>query len=272
MSVVLLDGPLGTELERRGIETPAPGWSAYAIDCAPEIIAAIHRDYAAAGATVHTANTFRTKRRQFPDRWAELATKAVAIARSSVPRSHRVAASLAPLEDCWRPDLSPAADVARAEHREVAKVLADAGADILLCETFAHEGEAAIAVDAASRTGKETWVALTAGPEGDLLTPDRMKEVARVCIEAGATIVLVNCTPPDRVLAFLSAVSEHAAKTGCYANDGAISVDEYVQHASSWLGLGAGVLGSCCGTGPSHIIEMNAKFIVGKKAPWSYVG
>src|SRR5258708_2860993 len=101
--MILLDGPLGTELERRGIETPPPGWSAYAIDRAPEIIAAIHRDYAAAGATVHTANTFRTKRRQFPERWQALTEKAIAIARASVPSSHRIAASIAPLEDCWRP-------------------------------------------------------------------------------------------------------------------------------------------------------------------------
>ena len=263
--MILLDGPLGTELERRGIETPPPGWSAYAIDRAPDVIAAIHRDYAAAGATVHTANTFRTKRRQFPDRWIELATKAIAIARASVPSSHRIAASIAPLEDCWRPDLSPAPDVARAEHREVAKVLADAGADILLCETFSHEGETAIAVEAAARTGKETWVALTTGPDGNLLTPDRTRRLARTCVEAGASIVLVNCTPPDRVLVHLQAIDH--PKTGAYANDGSISVDEYMQHAATWIAHGAQVIGSCCGTGPSHILEMHRKFFVGKKAP-----
>lgn len=265
--MILLDGPLGTELERRGIETPAPGWSAYAIDRAPEIIAAIHRDYAAAGATVHTANTFRTKRRQFPDRWQELATKAVAIARASVPASHRIAASVAPLEDCWRPDRSPPPDVARAEHREVADVLARAGAGILLCETFAHEGEAALAVEAAARTGKETWVALTAGPDANLLTPDRMRDVARTCVKAGASIVLVNCTPPERTHSYLSAISESAPKTGAYANDGSISVDEYVQHARSWIALNAQVVGSCCGTGPAHVREMHWKLIAGKKAP-----
>src|SRR5207245_1272484 len=102
--ITILDGPMGTELERRGIATPPPGWSAYAIDQAPEIIAAIHRDYAAAGATVHTANTFRTKRRQFRNRWEALARSAVAIAKRSVPSDHCVAASIAPLEDCWRPD------------------------------------------------------------------------------------------------------------------------------------------------------------------------
>ena len=61
--LTLLDGPLGTELDARGVSVALPLWSAGAIDSAPEVIAAIHREYAAGGATVHTANTFRTKRR-----------------------------------------------------------------------------------------------------------------------------------------------------------------------------------------------------------------
>ena len=56
----LLDGPVGTELERRGLKLPPPLWSARAIEDAPELLREIHADYAAAGARVHTANTFRT--------------------------------------------------------------------------------------------------------------------------------------------------------------------------------------------------------------------
>src|SRR6056297_2500730 len=39
--ITLLDGPLGTELNRRGVETPEPMWSAAAIESHPELIAAI---------------------------------------------------------------------------------------------------------------------------------------------------------------------------------------------------------------------------------------
>src|SRR5579883_1481352 len=102
--LIVLDGPLGTELARRGVATPAPAWSAHALDVAPEVVAAIHRDYVAAGATVHTTNTFRTKRRSVGDRWEELLKRAVRIARESVGEL-RVAGSIAPLEDCYRPDL-----------------------------------------------------------------------------------------------------------------------------------------------------------------------
>ena len=123
MSVIILDGPLGTELDARGIPTPLPGWSAHALDEAPEAICAIHRDYAAAGATVHTTNTFRTRRAVFGARWETLARRAVHLARDSVPSGHRVAGSIAPLADCYRPDLSPAGsdtEGTRAEHRALA--------------------------------------------------------------------------------------------------------------------------------------------------------
>ena len=86
MTVTILTGPLGTELHRRGVQTPLPGWSAHALEEAPEVVAAIHADYAAAGATVHVTNTFRTKRRTFPDRWEAHARKAVELCRSAVPR------------------------------------------------------------------------------------------------------------------------------------------------------------------------------------------
>ena len=47
---LVLDGALGTELERRGVATELPLWSARALLAAPEAVLAIHRDYVAAGA------------------------------------------------------------------------------------------------------------------------------------------------------------------------------------------------------------------------------
>ena len=44
VSIVLLDGPVGTELSRRGVETPLPLWTAAAIEQAPDVLAAIHAD------------------------------------------------------------------------------------------------------------------------------------------------------------------------------------------------------------------------------------
>ncbi|HEY4012279.1 MAG TPA: homocysteine S-methyltransferase family protein [Polyangiaceae bacterium] len=263
-NVVLLDGPIGTELAVRGVATPGLAWSACALDRAPEVVAQIHRDYAAAGATVHTANTFRTRRRTVGPRWEELARRAVDIARASVPTGHRVAGSMGPIEDCYRPDLSPGQG-GRTEHAALAEVLAGAGVDLLLCETFASPAESVVAVEEAVRTGVETWVALTAGPDALLLDPAGMRDAARACIHAGATAVLVNCTPASRTLAYVGALSALDSMFGAYANAGEADegigwstraeegADRYAAIARSWIAAGATIVGGCCGTGPAHI-------------------
>ncbi len=270
MDWTLIDGPMGTELARRGVALDLPGWTAGALDTAPDAVAAVHRDYAAAGATVHTAATFRTQARAVGRRWATLARKAVRVARAQVPASHRVAGSLAPLADCYRPDLSPGAG-GRAEHRRLAVLLAEAGVDLLLCESFAHPGEAAVAVEECARTGVDTWVAMTAGPDATLMTPATMRSAARDCAAAGAKAVLVNCTPATRTLAFVEALAGIGTGLpfGAYANAGdlgegigwsadpAAASRAYGRLALEWVAAGATLVGGCCGTGPAHIAELS---------------
>jgi S-methylmethionine-dependent homocysteine/selenocysteine methylase len=263
----LIDGPMGTELARRGIATPGPGWSAPALDAAPDVVAAIHRDYARAGADVHTANTFRTQRRVMGDRWEELARRAVLLARESVPGDRRVAGSVAPVEDCYRPDLSPGAG-ARAAHRELARVLVDAGVDVLVCETFPNAIEATVAVEECARTGVTTWVALTAGPDASLMTPASMLRAARDCVHAGAAAALVNCTPASATLAYVERLADLEVPVGAYANAGrpdeglgwsgapGEAARSYAHLARSWLQAGASIIGGCCGTGPEHVAEL----------------
>ncbi|MBV9948781.1 MAG: homocysteine S-methyltransferase family protein [Myxococcales bacterium] len=267
MNIVLLDGPMGSELVRRGVEAPGRAWSANALDFAGGVIGRIHGDYVAAGATVHTANTFRTQRRAVGPRWEGLARRALRIARESVPAEHRVAASIAPVEDCYRPDLSPGA-AARPEHAALARVLADAGADVLLCETFPNALEAEVAVEEAVRTGVETWVSLTAGPTASLMTPADMARAALRCARAGARAVLVNCTPAPATLAYVRPLVDLGLPVGAYANagdpgagigwtsDGGGGAEAYASIALRWLEAGATILGGCCGTGPAHIAAL----------------
>lgn len=268
---ILLDGPVGTELLRRGVPTPLPFWSAYALEHHPDVVAAIHRDYSAAGATVHTTNTFRTKRRTYPSSWETLARRAVKLARGAVPDHHRVAGSLSPLEDCYRPESSPSCP--RSEHRELARVLVDEGVDLLLCETFPHRGEALIAVEEAVATGVETWLSLTPGPRADLLTPKEVARGAVQAIDAGARGILVNCLPLERASDYLLAVRDVISATpspvrfGVYPNSGSpddrmgwtsedLEVSRFAEAMTGFLEDGATIFGGCCGTGPGHLREL----------------
>ncbi|MDF2694262.1 MAG: Homocysteine S-methyltransferase [Labilithrix sp.] len=264
--VILLDGAMGTELAARGVPTPEPGWSAHALELAPDVVRAIHVDHVRAGAEVLRTNTFRTQPHVFPERWRELVAQAVQLARSAKLSACRVAGSVAPVFDCYRPDLSPPADVARAAHSALAGALAGEGVDLIVCETFPHRAEACIAVEAAVRTGLETWAALTAGPDGTLMSPEVMERAARDCVSAGAQAVLVCCTSARLTLPYVDRLARVGVPFGAYANAGDPAdglgwntpgaPERYLSLARLWREAGASILGACCGTSPAHIAAL----------------
>ena len=272
-----LDAPTGTELARRGFSTPGPLWSAQAIDEAPELLGQIHADFAAAGAHVHTACTFRTspwtlaKLGRDAAEAARLSARAVAIARAALPEgaAHLVAGSVAPLEDCYRPDLSPSLSEARIAHAATARQLVRAGVDLLLCETFAHPGESLCALDACLEHGLPVWFSLSPGPAGDLLDESRLIETLCEGARRGAEVVLINCAPLDWLDLVLPKLAERLEDEmtdfGVYGNvgrpcdehgwlnEGEAAPEPYAEATQRWLSLGASVIGGCCGTSPEHI-------------------
>jgi S-methylmethionine-dependent homocysteine/selenocysteine methylase len=272
---------------RRDVRVDGPAWSARALIEAPEAVAAIHRAYADAGATVHTANTFRATDIALAE-WSKsggptldtptLLRRAFEIARASVPRGQRIAASLAPLRDCYEPGVDPA--TARIRHRKQLKYLSVESPDRILCETFADGLELCVAVEEAARTGIGVWAALTLGPTGDLQSLAALREAASRAREAGADEVLLNCSPAIDALAAFEAV-RGAGVTGVYANAGAPAdglgelvdwnetepaaderasrAERYADLAMAWVAAGASIVGGCCGTTPAHIAAIRGR-------------
>ena len=158
---ILLDAAMGTQLERNGAPARLPLWSARALMENPELVLAIHRAEAAAGAEILTANTFRTHRRTLARegleaRSAELTRMAVALAREAARGAGRpvfVVGSLSPLEDCYRPDLTPDGEALEREHAMQAESLAAAGVDGIFVETQNTVREMAAATRWAKATG-----------------------------------------------------------------------------------------------------------------------
>jgi S-methylmethionine-dependent homocysteine/selenocysteine methylase len=178
---------------------------------------------------------------------------------------------MAPVEDCYRPDLSPGA-AARAEHRAVASALAKAGCDRILCETFAHGTEASVAAEEALATGLPVWMSLTAGPFGDLLSPKALAEIAEDLASSGIERLLLNCIAATRMDAYLDALGSLSVPIGVYANagreeealgwgsSGPRAAQAYADLAERWANAGATVIGGCCGTGPRHIRALSERF------------
>ena len=60
--IILLDGGMGQELIHRAGDRPTPLWSTQVMIDHPGLVAEVHRDFAAAGATVATTNTYAIHR------------------------------------------------------------------------------------------------------------------------------------------------------------------------------------------------------------------
>ena len=135
-SLILLDSAMGTELQARECDISPPLWSARALIDNPDMVRQIHIDNIDAGADIITTNTFRTQRRtfekadyhfnelDFAETAAELTRMAVDIAEDAVMFTNDnvlIAGCIAPIEDCYKPELVPDMDTLCAEHYEHVK-------------------------------------------------------------------------------------------------------------------------------------------------------
>ncbi|HLF27588.1 MAG TPA: homocysteine S-methyltransferase family protein [Anaerolineae bacterium] len=293
--LLILDGATGTELTRRGVDTRLPLWSAGALLDAPDTLRAIHQDYSRAGARLITANTFRTHRRSLAkgglgDRARALTHRAVQLVREAIQLTNQpttpspfIAGSIAPLEDCYSPDLVPPDAALHVEHAEMAQHLAEAGADVLLIETMNTIREARIAAEAARATGLPVLVScVCAGATGQrvdpgeparLLSGERLSDAVRAIEPLDPAALLVNCAPValiERLLRELRAATR--LPIGAYGNVGhvdervgwtlthAVTPEQYAAAARAWREIGASIIGGCCGTAPAHIAALTAAF------------
>jgi homocysteine S-methyltransferase len=71
--VVILDGALATELERRGADLRDPLWSAKLLIENPDLIRQLHYDYLAAGADVITTASYQASFEGFARRGIDAA-------------------------------------------------------------------------------------------------------------------------------------------------------------------------------------------------------
>ena len=260
---LILDGATGTELERFGIPSELPLWSARGVIESPETVLAIHRAYVAAGAQALTANTFRTQRRTLEHaglghRAGELTARAVSLAREAASESGcLVLGSAPPLEDCFHPERVPDDATLAREHAEHARHLVEAGADALLVETMNTIREAVAAVRAARECGSPVLASFVSRSQARLLSGEPLDEAVGAVAELGPLAVGVNCLPPGAVPPCLGVLQRAGLPFLVYANliepGEERSPEQYARSAAVWIEAGARIVGGCCGTRPEHI-------------------
>jgi len=283
---LVLDGATGTELERRGVPSRLPVWSTHALLEAPHLVEAIHREYLAAGAEALTANTFRTQRRTLAraglgERAPQLTALAVELARRAAAgagRRIRVLGSAPPLEDCYRPELTPGPAALAREHAEHAEALAAAGVDAVLAETHPTVREVCAAAGAAHGAGLPVVASVQCDARARLPSGEPLEAALDALAALELVAVGVNCLPPPAVSACLPALANAGRPFGVYANLGAPGQTpdaprvhqrtpaELAREAATWLDAGARFVGGCCGTTPEHVRAL-VDLVAGRVVP-----
>ncbi|WP_278442643.1 homocysteine S-methyltransferase family protein [Pseudomonas oryzihabitans] len=294
MNLVLLDGGMGRELQRRGAPFRQPEWSALALSEAPEQVEAVHRAYIEAGAQVITSNSyavvpFHIGEARFAAEGEALAARAGELARQAVVASGqpvRVAGSLPPLFGSYRPDLFEPARV-----DEVLQPLIRGLAphvDLWLAETQSSLAEVRAIAAGLPRDGKPLWLSFTLKDEDvdevpRLRSGEPVVEAAQLAVELGAGALLFNCSQPEVMAAALDTARATFAAAGieipfgayanafppqpeeATANDGLdplrpdLDPPGYLSFAQDWQARGASLIGGCCGIGPEHIAVLNQR-------------
>ena len=276
---ILADGAMGTMLHMRGI-----GFDQCFDELNlthPSAVAEIHRAYIEAGAQLIITNTFGANRFKLAkhglgDHVAEINRAGVDLAKRVVAASFRevlVAGDVGPLGVRIAPFGRVQPEQARAAFAEQIKALAEAGADLIVIETFSDLYEIREAIQATRETCILPVVASVTFTRDDrtVLGDDPVK-VARLLKEAGVDVIGVNCSGGPAQLSrilkqMVQAVPDRSARFWVKPNAGwpeqvggrimyPADPEYFGEYALSFREMGACIVGGCCGTTPQHIAAM----------------
>ena len=293
--LLVIDGGLATELERRGHDLKDELWSARLLIDDPNAIVQIHLDYLQAGADCIISASYQATIEGFMGKGVdeesaeELLRKSVQIAldarddfwSSQSNRQGRtrpiVAASIGPYGAALADGSEYTGDYELDDeglydfHQSRWKVLSRTRADILACETIPSYPETKALVRIIKETpGRYAWLSFSCQDNKRINdgTP-----IARCIQETDGlnqvVAVGINCTAPRFIPGLIDEVKANTDKPIIvYPNSGEhfepetrewlgqAELDYFAKASESWRSRGAQLIGGCCRTGPEHIYQI----------------
>lgn len=283
--ITLLDGSIGQELVKRSGDRATPLWSTQVMIDHPDLVGALHADYFNAGATIATTNSYAIHRNRLEriGLEAELPNLVdTALAQAKAARdahgSGRIAGALGPLLASYRPDLQPPVETAKTQYGALTAQMRD-HVDLFVIETVSSLLEAEGALAGVQGCGRPVWLALTVMDDDGtrLRSGEVLTDIAPLIARFQPDAVLINCSRPEAIPAALGRIKGFAKPFGAFANGFTqitqafladaptvdaleqrqdLGPDAYADHAMTWIGQGATIVGGCCEVGPDHIAEL----------------
>lgn len=293
--ILILDGALATELERRGCDLNDALWSAKVLMEQPELIREVHLDYFKAGADVAITASYQATVEGFARRGLSaeqalaLMKKSVRIAQDArdefwVEESTRVGrvrplivGSVGPygafLADGseYRGDYKLTEQELIEFHRPRVKALVEVGADLLACETIPCLIEARALTSLLEEFPNSTaWFSFSAKDGEHICSGERIADCAK-WLDGNPQVAAIgiNCTSPLYIPSLIEQIKSVSSKPVIvYPNSGEVydpqtntwhgetSCDAFGAQSRVWAEKGARLIGGCCRTTPDHIREV----------------
>lgn len=275
--VAVADGGWSTILRLRG--APAPLAELANTEC-PHLVAALAREFLAAGAEILTTNTFAANPLVLKARGIEtgadrINAAGVEVARAAIgDRPVPLVGVMGPSGKILAVNEAPESDVADS-FRAHARTLATAGADAICLETFSELAELLLAIRSAREAVELPLIACMSFDSGPQRTRTVMgteaADAAAALREAGADVVGTNCGG-GVAHALAPVVALRANMPGPLWVKPSIGLpdlvegelrypqtpEEFCEPVPNLLEAGANIIGGCCGVGPEHIKRLAA--------------
>lgn len=272
---VFLDGGMGTQLQARGLQ-PGQKPELAALEM-PDVLTAIHTDYANAGADILLANTFGANAKKLAGcghTVEDVVTASIACARKAADTTGAlVALDIGPLGELLVPAGTLSFEDAYAEFAQVIRAGTAAGADLVFLETMTDLYELKAAILAAKENCTlPIFTSMSFESRGRTFTGCTVESYAVTAAGLGADAVGINCSlGPKEILPFAQRLCRSVPagvpvfvkpNAGLPNPDGSYNLDPdgFAAEMKEYAAIGVSMVGGCCGTTPAFIAKLHETF------------
>jgi len=269
--IILLDGAIGTELDKRGLM----GRAGNNLD-APETVLDIQREYIASGCDALTTNTLTMNRVFIETHNLGISVRDVneagaELARQAGGRDKYVLGNLSSTGQLLEPYGNFKESQFYDAFREQAGILAESGVDGFIIETIFDLREALCALRACKENFSLPVIVsiafMTEEKGGRTMMGDSAEQCAKSLTDAGADVVGANCGRLDpSQMAVVVSYLKSATTLPVLAQPNAgrpklvgdktvfeMATASFAAGIAECIRAGAKLVGGCCGTSPEHI-------------------
>ena len=283
--LVILDGAMGSELEKSGAKMDKNLWCGTCSVEFPELVTKVHEDYIKAGADVITTNTYACtpismKNYGLEKSIEEFNQKSVQVAKKAIKNSNKniaLAGSVSASGSFYKLGIKAMIP----GFKEQIKILKEEGVDLIILEAMSSQADIVqTMIECSYKINIPVWLSISCviddktnkvmlGYNDTVDSPPEVYENFEISLNRFSKLhkgpILIAHSDIDVTGKALDIAKENLnGILGVYPNTGYyekphwkfaddITPNDYLEYAKSWLKNGAQIIGGCCGLGVEEI-------------------